>query len=57
MYGRFGEVLRGELDAIREQGLYKEERVLEGPQGAEIQVGGRKVLNARRAKGRKVLSA
>ena len=45
MYGRFGEVLRGELDAIREQGLYKEERVLEGPQGAEIQVGGRKVLN------------
>ena len=45
MYGRFGEVLRGELDAIREQGLYKEERVLEGPQGAEIQVGGRRVLN------------
>ncbi len=45
MYGKFGEVLRSELDAIREQGLYKDERVLEGPQGAEISVGGRKVLN------------
>ena len=45
MYGKFGEVLRTELDAIRQQGLYKDERVLEGPQGAEIQVGGRTVLN------------
>ncbi len=45
MYGKLGEVLRGELDALRTQGLYKEERVLEGPQGAEVTVGGRKVLN------------
>jgi len=45
MYGKFGEVLRRELDAIREQGLYKDERILEGPQGAEISVGGRTVLN------------
>ncbi len=45
MYGKFGEVLQVELDAIREQGLYKEERVLEGPQGAEITVGGKSVLN------------
>ena len=45
MYGKLGEVLRRELDAIREQGLYKDERVLEGPQGAEITVGGRTVLN------------
>ncbi len=45
MYGKFGEVLRTELDSIREQGLYKEERILEGPQGAEITVGGKKVLN------------
>jgi glycine C-acetyltransferase len=45
MYGKFGEVLRTELDSIREQGLYKDERILEGPQGAEIQVGGRTVLN------------
>ena len=45
MYGKLGEVLRGELDALRAQGLYKEERVLEGPQGAEVTVGGRTVLN------------
>ncbi len=45
MYGKFGEVLRAELDSIREQGLYKDERVLEGPQGAEIRVGGKTVLN------------
>ncbi len=45
MYGKFGEVLRSELDSIREQGLYKDERVLEGPQGAEITVGGQSVLN------------
>ena len=45
MYGKLGEVLRGELDEIRAQGLYKDERVLQGPQGAEIEVGGRRVLN------------
>ena len=45
MYGKLGEVLRAELDQVRAQGLYKEERVLQGPQGAEIAVGGRKVLN------------
>lgn len=45
MYGKFGEVLRSELDSIREQGLYKDERILEGPQGAEINVAGKSVLN------------
>ena len=45
MYGKLGEVLRQELDTIREQGLYKDERVLESPQGAEITVGGNTVLN------------
>jgi glycine C-acetyltransferase len=45
MYGSFGDVLRSELDAIRVQGLYKDERILEGPQGAEITVGGKTVLN------------
>ena len=45
MYGKFGETLRKELDSIRQQGLYKEERLLESPQGAEITVGGQKVLN------------
>ncbi len=45
MYGKFGEFLAGELASVREQGLFKEERVLESPQGAEVTVGGRKVLN------------
>ncbi|MFO7609753.1 MAG: glycine C-acetyltransferase [Candidatus Krumholzibacteriia bacterium] len=45
MYGKLGEVLRAELDEVRAQGLYKDERVLQGPQGAEITVGGRQVLN------------
>ena len=39
------EFLAGELAALREQGLYKEERVLQGPQGAEVTVGGATVLN------------
>jgi glycine C-acetyltransferase len=37
--------LREELNALREQGLYKPERVLEGPQGALIRTGGREVIN------------
>ncbi len=45
MYGKFGEFLAAELASIREQGLFKEERVLESPQGAEVTVGGAKVLN------------
>jgi len=45
MYGKFGELLGRELDIIREQGLFKEERILEGPQGAEITVGCATVVN------------
>jgi len=45
MYEKFKNMLSLELDALRVQGLYKEERVLEGPQGAEITVGGKTVLN------------
>ncbi|MBA4378714.1 MAG: glycine C-acetyltransferase [Gemmatimonas sp.] len=45
MHGSLVDRLRVELDALREQGLFKEERVLQGPQGAEILVGGRRVLN------------
>jgi len=45
MYGSMREVLTAELAAIKEQGLYKDERVLESPQGAEVTVGGQKVLN------------
>jgi glycine C-acetyltransferase len=45
MYGELRDRLRAELDEIREAGLWKGERVLEGPQGAEVRVGGRGVLN------------
>ena len=45
MYGKLKQMLASELAAVRDQGLYKEERVLEGPQGAEITVAGRTVLN------------
>ena len=46
MYGKLKEHLRTELDSIREAGLYKEERVLQAPQAARIEVrGGKKVLN------------
>jgi glycine C-acetyltransferase len=37
--------LQEELKGLREQGLYKAERVLEGPQGALIEAGGREVVN------------
>jgi glycine C-acetyltransferase len=39
------ERLRGELSALREQGLYKSERVLAGPQGGVVRAGGREVIN------------
>ena len=45
MYGKFQEHLQAELTAIREAGLYKNERLIEGPQKADITVGGGTVLN------------
>src|SRR5258707_13310677 len=39
------ERLRGELTGLREQGLYKSERVLAGPQGGVVRGGGRDVIN------------
>ncbi len=45
MYGSVQESLRGTLQEIREAGLYKDERVLESPQGAAIAVKGQEVLN------------
>jgi glycine C-acetyltransferase len=42
---RFGEHVARELEEIRAQGLFKEEWPIHGPQGPEIQVGGRTVLN------------
>ena len=49
--------LSAELDGLKSAGLYKSERVISSTQSAEIEVGGRKVLNARRGRGRKKLSA
>ncbi len=45
MYGKFKQILSDELAAMRENGTYKTERVLESPQGREIVVGGKKLLN------------
>lgn len=37
--------LQNELNEIKSSGLYKSERIIESPQGAEIQVGGKTVIN------------
>ncbi len=39
------ERLRSEFSALREQGLYKRERILAGPQGGQVATGGREVIN------------
>src|SRR5262249_27086921 len=39
------QVLRPQLEDLRQRGLYKRERQLQGPQGAAIQVAGREVIN------------
>ena len=45
MYGKFQEHLQKELEDIKQAGLYKSERLIEGPQQAAIQVNGKEVLN------------
>ena len=45
MYGKFQKHLQDELTAIQDAGLYKNERLIEGPQQAAIQVAGKEVLN------------
>jgi len=46
MYGKIKENLTKEIQSIRDAGLYKDERVIMTPQGAEIAVkGGKEVLN------------
>lgn len=45
MYGKIQDFLTKEIEAIKESGLYKNERIITSPQGAEIQVGGKTVLN------------
>ena len=45
MYGKLKEHLCATLAEIREAGLYKEERLIESPQSAAIEVAGKEVLN------------
>lgn len=46
MYGKLKQYLETELENIRNAGLYKNERIITGPQGAEIEVStGQTVLN------------
>lgn len=45
MYGKIKDHLSKELENIKNDGLFKSERIIEGEQGAEIDVNGRKVLN------------
>ena len=45
MYGKIKDYLQSELQAIEDNGLFKKERIITSPQGAEITVNGEKVLN------------
>lgn len=46
MYGDMKQYLERELEQIKEEGLYKKERIITSPQGAEITLeGGKKVIN------------
>lgn len=45
MYGKMKEHLSNSLAEIKEAGLYKEERIIESPQSAAIEVKGKEVLN------------
>ena len=45
MYGKMKEHLSNALAEIKEAGLYKEERIIESPQSAAIEVKGKEVLN------------
>jgi len=46
MYGKIKEHLQAELDSIEEHGIFKKERIITSPQGAQITIStGEKVLN------------
>ena len=45
MFKQFKSKLQNELDSIKEQGLFKTERIIETPQDAKIKVNGKEVLN------------
>ena len=45
MYGKIQQHLQNELDTIEQNGIFKKERIITSPQGAEITVNGETVLN------------
>lgn len=45
MYGKIKDFLQSELQAIEDNGIFKRERIITSPQGAEITVNGETVLN------------
>src|SRR6187401_1461988 len=45
MYGKIKEHLQNELQTIEDNGIFKRERIITSPQGAEIIVNGKTVLN------------
>lgn len=45
MYGKIQQHLQNELDTIEQNGIFKRERIITSPQGAEIMVNGATVLN------------
>ena len=45
MYGKIQKHLQSELDTIEQNGIFKKERIITSPQGAEITVNGETVLN------------
>jgi glycine C-acetyltransferase len=45
MYGKIRERLKKQLECLKDDGLYKNERIITTPQGVEIETNGRKVLN------------
>ena len=45
MNEKFVQRIAADLEEIKTAGLYKTERIIESPQGAEIVVNGKKVLN------------
>ena len=45
MYGKLKKHLQKQLECIKDDGLYKTERIITTPQGVEIETNGKKVLN------------
>lgn len=45
MYGKIKEHLQNELQTIEDNGIFKKERIITSPQGAEMTVNGKTVLN------------